>query len=621
MVAVGSVLGCVTRSIAFGMMHSRTGRVAWIAGLAAALLIRTTHAQQVTEAGKAQSNAATFAREAVAADHGLASAAGAEILAAGGNAVDGAVATAFALSVVRPFSCGIGGGGFMVIALPARDGKGGRGAVTTAINYRETCPGAVGPEYYQKLGDEAKEAARHGGRAVATPGTIAGLVYALEKYGSMDRARVMAPAIRIAREGFVVDAAYLAAARDVMEQFDKHPEWKTRFVFMWERLLASGKVKEGDRIVLPEQAAALELVAKEGIRAMTEGALGRAVCAAVQADGGGGGGGGALTIEDVRAYKVVEVEPIRFEAFGRTMVTMPPPSSGGVALAQIFGIMERGGGVRMVEEKEWGPLAHVMVESFKHAFADRAEWMADPAFVDVPVARLLSGAYLDERAAKISARTTHGPEWYGSRAEIENDGGTSHLCVVDAHGGAAACTETINLAFGSLLAVPEFGFVLNDQMDDFTTRSGKANAFGLVQSDRNLPAAGKRPLSSMTPTIVLDKEGRVEAVAGASGGPRIITGTAQVIFNGLVLGLSAEESVARARMHHQWKPNVLEIEAGYPGEWRGLEVSVWMRKFHHQTKTASEHCAVQFIKRAREEGKGKWEAASDPRKGGRVAGK
>ncbi len=592
------------------MRHS----VAAFAGvLSIAISAATMLAQKPAEPIKPPAHGATFEHQAVAADHPLASAAGAEILAAGGNAVDAAVATSFALSVLRPFSCGIGGGGFMVVSLPARNGK---PAIATAINYRETCPAAIGSEYYEKLGDDGKDASRCGGKSVATPATIAGLLYALEKYGTTDRQHVLAPAIKIAKEGYTADAAYAAAANSMIEEFEKHAERKTRFVFTWERFLGSGTIKVGDRIVLAEQASALELIARDGIKALTDGDLGRAICEAAKADGGD------LTLDDLKMYKPVEVDPIRFEAFGRTIITMPPPSSGGVALAQMFGILERRDVAAMVQRQEWGPYSHALAESFKHAFADRAEWVADPAFVDVPVKRLLSAAYLDERAAKVTPAQTHGSEWYGTRASPPpDDGGTSHLCVIDSHGGAVACTETINLLFGSLLPVAKYGFVLNNQMDDFTTRRGEPNAFGLRQSDRNLPAAGKRPLSSMTPTIVLDKNGAVEAIAGASGGPRIITGTAQTLLNALVLGLPAGEAVARPRMHHQWMPNLLEIEDGYPGRWQGIEVRFWMQKLHHQTIPAKDHCAVQLIKRVSMDGQTRWEAASDPRKGGSPAGK
>ncbi len=559
--------------------------------------------------------AGSFSKEVVAADQPVASAAGAEMLAKGGNAVDAAVAASFTLSVVRPFSCGIGGGGFMVITLPAHDGK---AAVTTAINYRETCPAAVGPDYFEKLDADAP---RHGGKAVATPGTITGLLYALDRYGTLKRAEVLAPAIRAARGGFIADAAYEQAAKATIAKFESHPEWKTRFRFTWDRLLASGTVKAGDRIVLAEQAAAFELIAKSGVEALTKGEIGKAICAAANADGG------TLTPEDLRAFKVSETEPLRIGSSllgERTLITMPPPSSGGVAMGETLGIMERREVKKLVDKGEWPQYTHVMIESFKHAFADRAEWMADPAFVEggVPVKKLLSPDYLLERSLSMFPTQVMAPEMYGTRehepAEGTDDGGTSHVCVVDSRGGAVACTETINLLFGSLLAVPEYGFILNDQMDDFTTRRGEKNAFGLTQSAKNLPAPGKRPLSSMTPTIVLRKDGPVDAVVGASGGPRIITGTTQVLLNSYVLGLGAGEAVARPRLHHQWMPNMLEMEENYPGTWNGLGVQLWMTKLHHQQKPGppADHACVQFIRRS-EKG---WDAACDPRKGGRPAG-
>jgi gamma-glutamyltranspeptidase/glutathione hydrolase len=570
--------------------------------------------------GAEASEAAHFAHRAVAADQPIASAAGEEILAGGGNAVDAAVATSFTLSVVRPFSCGIGGGGFMVIVLPSGDGKPDRPAVTAAIDYRETCPAGVGEDYYEKLGDAAAEASRHGGKAIATPGTIAGLLYVLDKYGTMKRAEVLAPAIRVAREGFIVDAAYEKAAADTIEKFEKHPEWKARFAFVWERFLGSGRVKAGDRIKLSEQANALELIARDGLASLTSGELGRAICSAAAKDGG------ALALADLRSFKVLETAPLRFDALGRTLITMPPPSSGGVAMAETLGIMERragGGAGAMVKAGQWVQYTHLMIESFKHAFADRAEWMADPAFVEVPTQRLLSDEYLKERAICIMPTDVLAPSMYGTREKEEeeekampDDGGTSHLCIVDSRGGAVSCTETINLPFGSLVAVPEFGFMLNNEMDDFTTRRGKANAFGLVQSEKNLPAPGKRPLSSMTPTIVVDKAGKVEAVVGASGGPRIITATTQVLLNSFLLGLPAGEAVSRPRLHHQWMPNLLEMEDNYPGLWNGLEVSMWMLKLHHQKKESKEHACVQFIRRSA----GGWDAACDPRKGGSPSG-
>ncbi len=583
--------------------------------LCAGLAIVLSSPASQADAPEQPSFARTFPRHAVAADHPIASAAGAAILAKGGNAVDAAVAASFTLSVVRPFSCGIGGGGFMVIVLPARDGK---PAVTTAINYRETCPAAVGPDLFEPLDDDAP---RRAGKAVATPGTIAGLLYALDKYGTMKRADVLAPAIHAARDGFTADEAYAKAAKDTIAKFESpdHKDWKTRFAFTWERFLGSGKISLGDRIVLPEQARALELIARDGIDALTNGDLGKAICAAAaKADG-------LLTIGDLRNYRVSEVQPLRIDSglLGRTLITMPPPSSGGVAMGETLGIMQRRDSTKLIAAGEWPQYTHVMIESFKHAFADRAEWMADPAFVDVPVERLLSDEYLLERSLSMFPTQAMAPEMYGTRAAepagANDDGGTSHLCVADSRAGAVSCTETINLTFGSLVAVPEFGFILNDQMDDFTTKRDQKNAFGLVQSPKNLPAPGKRPLSSMTPTIVLTNDGAVDAVVGASGGPRIITGTTQVLLSSYLLSLDAAQSVSRPRLHHQWMPNMLEMEENYPGTWNGLAVPLWMSKLHHQQRPGppTDHACVQFIRKT---DKG-WDAACDPRKGGSPAGR
>ncbi len=577
-------------------------------------------------------SAALYGRYAVAADHPLASRAGAEVLAQGGNAVDAAAASAFALSVVRPFSCGVGGGGFMVVFLKShpRLAVDPRGEFF-ALNYRETCPAGVGPDYFEGLGEGAGAAARFGGKAVAVPSSAVGLLAAQAEWGVLERAAVLAPAIRLAREGFAADAAYAKAASDTAKKFGNNPEWKARFAFAWTRYLHEGRVEVGDRIHVPEQAGALELLARDGAEAFTRGPIAEAMVRAVRADGG------VLTAADLAGYTPARAAPLVFGFEGNEVATMPPPSSGGVALAQTLLFMEAAGLRRVLDAHppEAGSFTphytHLLAEGFKHAFADRARYMADPAFAEIPLATLLAPETIAARAGRFSRSTTHGPEGYGTREEgaepaegVPEDGGTSHVSVVDAWGNAAACTETINLEFGSLLAVPEYGFLLNNQMDDFTTVRGRANAFGLVQSDKNLPEPGKRPLSSMTPTIVVkageDGARRVQVVAGASGGPRIITATTQAILNALVLGRGSGEAVALPRIHHQWMPNVLEIEAGYPGRHNGLETALWMRKLHHEVKNPTSGACVQMIQRVRTSKGEQWDAACDPRKGGGPAG-
>ena len=543
-----------------------------------------------------------YEREVVAADHWAASEAGAEILARGGNAVDAAVATSFALSVVRPYSCGLGGGGFMVIHL-ADDGTGSPAQI--ALNYRETCPKGVGPTHFERLDDPL--ASRYGAHAVATPGTPIGLLTALDRFGTMERREVLAPAIRLARRGFAADAHYAASVRAVIERFEKNPDWKRRFSFVWERYLHEGQVIEGDRIHVPEQARAFEELAWSGADAITEGQLGEAIVRAVQSDGG------AVTREDLRAFHMEQAQPARARIAGYELVGMPPPSSGGVTMFEALNVLEALGydfrSVALSPER-----THLIGEALKHAFADRAEWFGDPAFNDVPVERLLSKDYAASLASTIDRSVTGEPSDYGTRAQIQEDGGTSHFSVVDRWGNAVACTETINLVFGSLVAVPEYGFVLNDQMDDFLTRRGQVNAFGLQQSERNLPEAGKRPLSSMSPTIVLDDEG-VFAVAGASGGPRIITGTMQTLLRAIG-GRTAGQSVRAPRIHHQWIPDRLDLE---PEAMLADGQRDALARFGHELGERKEIGNVQIIRRATS-GSG-WEGASDPRKGGRPAGR
>ncbi|MCA9280263.1 MAG: gamma-glutamyltransferase [Phycisphaeraceae bacterium] len=538
----------------------------------------------------------------MAADQVLASEAGVEILAKGGNAVDAAVATSFALSVVRPYSCGIGGGGFMVVYLAPTETA---PAKTVALNYRETSPAGIAPDHYEQLDD--RRASRDGGHAVAVPGTVSGLLYALEHWGTMDRADVLEPAIRIAEQGFAVDEDYVETAFGLVRRFRADPSLQTRFAFTWERFLGNGQIQVGDRIRLPEQARALRLIARDGATAFYEGAIAQAVLRAVDGDGG------VVSAADLEQYAPVEMTPISFRFRGYDVLTMPPPSSGGIAMAQMLGILERTGTLREGVDILDDPAdAHVLIETMKHAFADRATHLADPAFHHVPINALLNPAYLDSLAHRIDPDRTLPPEAYGTQVDLPEDHGTSHFCVIDPMGNAVACTETINTEFGSLLPVPEFGFCLNNEMDDFTTSSG-ANAYGLTQSDANRPEPGKRPLSSMTPTIVLD-QGQVIAVAGASGGPRIITGTMQVLIRMLVTDLPPNEAIRRPRLHHQWSPNIVRLETWGQHEWPDM----WPDAIADRGHVLGEIAAVGNVQ-AIKQTDGFPRAGSDPRKGGEPA--
>jgi len=544
----------------------------------------------------------SYARGAVAADHAMASSAGAQMLAQGGNAVDAAVAASFTLSVVRPYSCGIGGGGFMVIHLPDDPTH---GHVHTAVNYRETSP-------YDKSVYETGLSMTNGRYAVAVPGTVAGLLYTLEKYGTLDRETVLAPAIAAAVDGFVVDDHYMLAVGGLINTYTKNPDLQSSHMsYPWEKFALWGRVKLGDRIKNPEQARALELIARDGLDAWT-GEIGRAVVEALKYKGG------TMTLEDLASYEVLETEPVGATIAGRRLIGMPPPSSGGVTMFETLAIMEAKG-YDFDDASVKNKRVHLMIESLKHAFADRSRYLADPAFSPVPVEAMLEPANIDRMARLIDDRG-HEPEYYGTHDALPDDDGTSHLSAIDQWGGGVALTETINFEFGSKVGVEEFGFILNNEMDDFTHPNAQPNGFGLVQSDRNMPEIGKRPLSSMSPTIMLDGNGNILAIAGASGGPRIITGTMQVLLN-IMAGMDAGLAVAAPRLHHQWMPNEVLFEEGYSV----YILNVLGNPSHGYEQKISRRDAtvgnVQLIMRNVDDGYfGGWEAASDPRKGGRPSG-
>ncbi|MEX0876564.1 MAG: gamma-glutamyltransferase [Phycisphaerales bacterium] len=547
----------------------------------------------------------SFTSGAVAADHAVASEAGARMLAMGGNAVDAAVAASFTLSVVRPYSCGIGGGGFMVIHLPDDPTH---GFVHTAINYRETSP------YHAEFFSTGLSMT-NGRHSVAIPGTVAGLLYALETYGTLDRETVIGPAIEAATEGFLVDDHYIGAAERLHEMYIDNPGLQTGHTRMpWERFAFWGQIRLGDRIRNPEQARALRLIAEQGLDAFTRGEIGEAIVRSLSSSGSAFHRS-PISVDDLAAYEPVETEPIEATIAGRRFIGMPPPSSGGVTMFETLRIMEATG-----YDFASGPIssgrAHTMIESLKHAFADRARYLADPRFTAVPIERLLSDENIERIASSLTPRA--GPlADYGTHLPPNDDAGTSHISVIDPFGGAVACTETINFEFGSRVGVEEFGFILNNEMDDFTHPNERPNGFGLVQSVSNLPEPGKRPLSSMSPTIVLDQDGRVLAVAGASGGPRIITSTMQTLLN-VLAGMDAGQAVAMPRLHHQWLPDELSFEAGYSKYVLNVLGNPLRNYGHTIVDREATVGNVQLIVRD-PEGHG-WQAASDPRKGGRPAG-
>ncbi len=566
-----------------------------------------------------------YSNEAVACDHPAASQAGAEILASGGNAVDAAVAASFALSVVRPESCGVGGGGFMVIHLASHPARQGAGPMNVALDYRERCPEAIGPDHFETL---APDASRFSGHAVAVPGTVAGLLYALARFGTMDRAEVLGPATRLARDGWRPDQHTFSSTESLASTLDGRESSPLRGdSFLRETyLLAAGPSQAAaiKHIVIRNEphAALLERLARQGRAGFYQGPVAAAILETIRDSGG------LMSAEDLAAFRPKEARPLTGSFRQRTVITMPLPSSGGITLLEVLAMVEQRPELIASERRASDPESiHALAEVFKRAFADRAAFLGDPEFSPDPTAALLDPARLRRRAASIDPVRAAPPD-QTAPGPLADDAGTSHLCVVDRFGNAVACTETINLEFGSRIAVPEFGFCLNNEMDDFQARRGAPNAFGLVQSDRNLPGPGKRPLSSMTPTIVLDPQGQVELVVGASGGPRIITGVAQVILNIMLYGMSAADAVAEPRIHHQWLPDRLSLE--WPAQSGGRSnreaplTAAWPRSALEQRGHALHNIdpydassAVQAIYRSR----GGWEAACDPRKGGAPAGR
>ena len=540
---------------------------------------------------------------AIAADHPASSQAGLEVHAAGGNVVDVAAAVGFAQAVVRPASSGLGGGGFMVIWDAEKQHA-------TTIDYRERTPAAATRDMYlDENGEAIPDLSRVGHLAVAVPHHVAGLCYAVKKYGRLELAQVLAPAIRLAKQGVPLDEHSVSVRQDIIERMRRDPSLAKRFPSLLKLYLNNGHVPEvGDNFVSPI-ADLLERIASQGPRAFYEGPAAEALVREMQR------GGGLITLEDLRNVEATERPPVRTKLEIGTIISMPPPSSGGIALIEILNILEAFEQLHpdlaeKLDNRNSILFRHVLTEGMKHAFADRATFLGDPDYTEIPVQTLISPEYAKTLAAKIKVQRTRPPEAYGRAMPIE-DAGTTHFSVIDAAGNAVACTETINLAFGSLVVVPETGVVLNDEMDDFAAKPGTPNAFGLVQSEHAAIGPGRRPLSSMSPTILI-RDGKAVASVGASGGPRIITATLQVLLNTTRFDMPPLAAVKAPRQHHQWLPNVLQLE---PELFKSVREELEARG--HEVERRSAIGACQIVTRSTTG----LRAASDPRKGGAPAGK
>ncbi len=482
----------------------------------------------------------------VVAQEALAAQIGADILKAGGNAVDAAVATGFAMAVTYPRAGNIGGGGFMVIHRA-------RNRQDVAIDYREMAPGAINrTSFLNERGEADPEKSVANGLAVGVPGTVAGLALAHRKYGSgqFTLAQLVAPAVALARNGFIVDGDLADTFHTARPLFQRWPS--SAKVFLKPDGQTYGK---GDKLVQADLANTLEAIGKGGPRAFYEGPIAEKIAAAVR------DGGGVMTADDLRAYRAVERAPARGHYRGYDIVSMPPPSSGGLHLIQILNILE---GYDLKSSGAGTPeTAHHLVEAMKRAYADRAVYLGDPDFVKVPARALMSKRYATALRGGIGEQATPSKEIRNGnpvRAESQN---TTHFSVVDRFGNAVSNTYTLNLSYGNGLIAEGTGVLLNNEMDDFAAKPNSPNTYGLVGADANAPAPRKRPLSSMTPTIVL-KRGKVFLVTGSPGGSRIITTVLQIISNVIDHGMDVAQATTAPRLHHQWLPDQVSAERGYP---------------------------------------------------------
>lgn len=469
----------------------------------------------------------------------LASQVGVDILKLGGNAIDAAVAVGYAQAVVNPCCGNIGGGGFMTIHLANGE--------DTFINFRETAPAAASANMYlDEKGNVKKGASLYGYLAAGVPGTVLGLDTAQRKYGKLTRQQVMEPAIKLAREGFILNRGDTDILDTTIAKFRDDPEAARIF------LRPNGDpLQPGDRLIQTDLANTLESIAQNGPDAFYHGKIPQAVEAAAKK------GGGILTAKDFADFRIAETAPITCSYRGYEFVSAPPPSSGGVTLCEILNVLEgydlKASGFNSAQT------IHTMTEAMRHAYMDRNTFLGDPAFVKNPTEKLLSKEYAAEIRKQIQPEIATPSSRVQPGMEPHEKPETTHYSIVDHSGNAVSTTYTINGRFGSVVIAPGTGFFLNDEMDDFTVKVGEQNMYGLVQGATNAIAPGKRPLSSMTPTLVT-KDGKVFMVVGSPGGSRIITITLQTVLNIIDHGMAPQEAVDAPRIHHQWLPDEVYFE-------------------------------------------------------------
>ena len=534
-----------------------------------------------------------FGREPVRARQGmvvaqepLAADVGVRVLKSGGNAVDAAVAIGFALAVTHPQAGNIGGGGFMLIRFA--DGK------STFIDFRERAPGKATREMYLDAKGNVTKGSVEGWTAAGVPGTVKGFEYAQSKYGKLKWPALVDPAVALARDGF--EASY--ALVDSIQGSPKLPlSAESRRIFR--------SVATGDTFRQPDLAKVLTRISRDGAKDFYEGETARALAAAMSANGG------LITLDDLKNYQAIERQPLTGTYKGYGIITAPPPSSGGIGILQMLGMLEGSG----YEKSGAGSATsiHYVAETMKRFFADRSQYLGDPDFSPLRVTDLLSPAYVKQRRATISdERATPSAALLAGLPAPEKGGQTTHYNVVDAAGNAVAVTYTLNDRYGNGITVPSLGFLLNDEMDDFTAKPGVPNTFGLIQGDINAIAPNKRPLSSMTPTIIT-RDGQFYMSLGAPGGARIITAVLQVLINVIDFKMNIKDAVDFPRFHHQWQPNVLSLDPGISPD---TAVLLQIRGHVLDNSPGWVPAQVNAILKDKE-----WlQGASDDRAGGKAAG-
>ncbi len=518
----------------------------------------------------------------------IASAVGRDVLAAGGNAVDAAVAVGFALAVTHPEAGNIGGGGFMVMRMHG-------GAVHT-IDYRETAPAKATRDMYLDAAGEPTDLSVYGHLAAGVPGAVAGMLEAHRRFGRLPLARLIDPAVRLARDGFVVDDYRSRSIRGHVDRLKTYPASARQF------LVNGVEPQPGMLWKQPDLARTLAAIRARGHDGFYRGWVAQAIEAEMQR------GGGMMTRADLATYRARWRDPIRIPYRGWTVYSMPPASSGGTTLAMILNMME---GYQPLPAFGSLALLHREAEAMRRAFTDRNRFLGDPDFETLPMTRLLSKAYADKQRATIDlARATPTPAFDASGREGSS---TTHYSVVDQDGNAVSTTTTLNNSYGSHVTVAGAGFLLNDEMDDFATAPGKPNMYGLVQGEVNAIKPGKRMLSAMTPSIVVNPAGELALVVGTPGGPTIITQVYHVISNVIDHRMSLPDAVSAPRMHHQALPDAMRVEG--PGGFSEVALA-WLKALGHEIRATGNMGDVQAIARIPTG----WQGVSDPRLGGGGAG-